>query len=86
MSAATAAVVVLFLLPGIQGGTEDGSEPQQVEIRVMVNEVRSAPGYAVSVDTYNDNAPVIYIHPNEGSGDSAPDEDEQPHAPFTDPI
>ena len=60
--------------------------PRPVEVRVFVNEVRSAPGYAVSVDTYDETVPVIYIQPDDPARNQAPQAPEQRHEIFNDPI
>lgn len=86
-SAATAAVVVLVMLPMLRGGDETVEDSQPLEIRVVhINEVRSEPGYAVSVDAFNDgNAPVIYFR-EEANDPGEQDEDEDPDAMFDNPI
>jgi hypothetical protein len=76
MSAVTAAAVVLLMLPAI-GGNQDEQPQQQVEIRVFVNEVRSNPGYSVSVDSSEGSAPVIYIQPTDDEEFQWPEVDPQ---------
>jgi anti-sigma factor RsiW len=78
LSGATAVAVVLVMLPLLNGGGSDGQGREALEIRVVhINEVRSDPGYAVTVDAFNDGtAPVIYIRPE---GQETPrDDDEDP--------
>ena len=78
-SAATAAVVVLVLLPLVgNDGPDDTNKTEELEIRVVhINEVRSDPGYAVTVDNADDGmAPVIYIRPeSDAEGQEGGDDD-----------
>jgi len=77
LSAATAAAVVLIMLPltnGISNGG-DSDEPDDLNLRMVhIDEVRSEPGYAVTVDHSDDTAPVIYFTPQ--ADEEAPDGDE----------
>lgn len=78
-SAATAAVVVLVLFPLLgNDGPDDTNKTEDLEIRVVhINEVRSDPGYAVTVDNADDGmAPVIYIRPeSDAEGQEGGDDD-----------
>ena len=88
-SAATAAIVVLVLLPMMRGEGTETNKTQDLEIRVVhINEVRSDPGYAVTVDAFNDgNAPVIYIRPDtEQDDDESAPEGGEPDDLFDNPI
>lgn len=92
MSAATAvvAVLVMVLVTRGSGPANDDESPQALEIRVVhINEVRSSPGYNVTVDQPAGTAPVIFIRP----ADSAPEQSqppvqprEQDHGLFRNPI
>lgn len=75
MSAATAAVAVLLMVFVTRGsGPADDETPRPMEIRVVhINEVRSSPGYNVTVDQPAGTAPVIFIRP----ADSAPEQPQQ---------
>lgn len=77
LSGATAVAVVLVMLPLLSGGGNDGQGRDALEIRVVhINEVRSDPGYAVTVDAFNDGtAPVIYIRPEGQETPRGDDED-----------
>jgi hypothetical protein len=89
MSAVTAAAVVLFLLPMINKNAESevDNNPQQLEIRVVhINEVRSDPGYNVTVDSFNGTAPVIYIRPQEEPIDTTDAGNENDEPVFNNPI
>ena len=89
MSAATAAAVVLLLLPMINNNDEAAvdNNPQQLEIRVVhINEVRSDPGYNVTVDSFNGTAPVIYIRPQEEPLDTTDAGNENDEPVFNNPI
>ena len=64
LSAATAAAVVLVMINGT--GETDG-EGQDLNLRMVhIDEVRSEPGFAVTVDHSDNAAPVIYIRPQAG--------------------
>lgn len=91
MSVATAVVAVLVMVLVTRGsGPADDENPQALEIRVVhINEVRSSPGYNVTVDQPAGTAPVIFIRP----ADSAPEQSqppvqprEQDHGLFRNPI
>lgn len=87
-SAATAAIVVLVLLPMLRGDDQETNKTQDLEIRVVhVNEVRSDPGYAVTVDAFNDGtAPVIYIRPEAVEDDERAPEGGESNDLFDNPI
>lgn len=93
VSVLTAVVAVLVMWGVTRGGTSDeslaDSRRNELEIRVVhINEVRSDPGYNVTVDNPSGTAPVIYIRPAD-SAPSAPgpvEVREQDNGPFRNPI